>query len=98
MGVGLVLRDERCGVIRREPDSVELARALPEFDDSNFPYLRLVDPYGDTIFSGYQLEHAVLAEIEALAARRPSESMSLLLEMARHAASDVHTYLVFVGD
>jgi hypothetical protein len=98
MGIALALRDERCQVIRRTIDSVELARVLPEFDDLDFPYLRLVDPYGDTVFSGYQLKHAVLSEIEALAARNPSESIQGLLDMAREATADVHTYLVFVGD
>jgi hypothetical protein len=44
------------------------------------------------------LKHAVLSEIEALAARNPSESIQGLLDMAREATADVHTYLVFVGD
>ena len=96
--IGLVLRGERCDEIRRVSASVELARTLAEADDPEFPYLSLVDPYGDTVFSGYQLRNAVLSEIETLAARKPSGSMRVLLEMAKEAASDVHTYLVFVGD
>jgi hypothetical protein len=98
MGIALERRDERGNVLRRITDSVGLARALPEFEDADFPYLRLVDPYGYTFFSHYQLIHAVLAEIEALAIHSPADSIQDLVDLARETASEVHTYLVFVGD
>jgi len=98
MGIALELRDEGGNVLRRVSDSEQLARALPDFDDLDFPYLRLVDPYGYTVFSHFQLVHVVLAEIETLALRSPGQSTQDLVDLARRTASEIHTYLVFVGD
>jgi hypothetical protein len=73
-------------------------RELPAFDDRRYPYLRLVDPDGDTVFSAYQCEHAVLAEIEQFVRERPSPNIERLAGLVRRCSADVHTYLWFIGD
>jgi hypothetical protein len=78
-------------------DGFEFANALPTYDDLSFPYLRLVDPYGDTVFSRYQMV-AVIPELEKLAASTSSSHVGTVLEMARRCEATIHSYLVFVGD
>lgn len=80
------------------PDLVPEASDLPDFDDTGFPYLRLVDPYGNTVFSHYQMMSAVLLEFEELAEKRPSPKSAALLELAQRCAREVHMYLWFIGD
>jgi hypothetical protein len=43
------------------PMKAELNRLLPIFDDQSFPLLRLIDPYGDTLFSSNQM-HGFIPE------------------------------------
>lgn len=99
MGViSVQLRNEDCHVTRENPDiGAALTSVLPAYDDLDFPFLRLIDPYGDTVFSGYQMA-AVIPELEALAARTPSPALGSLLEMAHECQSSVHMYLAFIGD
>ena len=70
---------------------------MPSYEDMSFPYLRLVDPYGDTVFSGYQMS-AVIPELQRLARAAPSPNLDRLLELAQMCDSGVHVFLVFIGD
>ena len=74
---------------------------LPGHDDLNFPLLRFVDSYGDTVFNGMQCR-ALLEEIASLAKGARSEADHLVLdqlsEMAGVVADGVHLYLRCVGD
>jgi hypothetical protein len=96
MAINVELR-EADGDPIQDGGSVEW-RELPAFDDQRFPYLRLVDPYGDTVFSAYQCEHAVLAEVERFALERPSPNVDRLVGLVRRCSADVHTYVWFIGD
>jgi hypothetical protein len=98
MAITVDIRDEQGGLVQRESDgSFELAEALWELDDVEYPMLRFVDPYGTTFFSSLQLI-GVIPELEKLALERPRPSLDKVLEMARRVRSKPHTFLVFVGD
>jgi hypothetical protein len=94
---GHPLRDDRGIQIPAMSDGFEFARALPEHDDLSFPYLRLVDPYGNTMFNGYQMA-AVIPELERLAESSSSRQVDRVLQMARLCQATIHSYLVFIGD
>ena len=94
---GRPLRDSRDRPIPVVTDGFEFARALPEHDDLSFPYLRLVDPYGNTVFSRYQMV-VVIPELERLAESSSSRQVERVLEMARLCQATIHSYLVFIGD
>ena len=89
------LRSENGNVI--EEGGVLESSELPDFLDDRYPYLRLVDPYGDTIFSRFQME-SVLPELERWAAERPSANIDSVLQLARKCRDEVHTYLWLIGD
>jgi hypothetical protein len=92
------IRTPEGSVLQREYEhSFELANAMPEFDAMDYPVLRLVDPYGDTYFSGYQMQ-AVIPELERLAVVHPGPAVGRVLEMARRVQNEQQTFLVFVGD
>jgi hypothetical protein len=57
----------------------------------------LIDPYGDTIFSRYQMVVG-LPELEALQRQRHSPELEAVISLARRCANEVHTYLAFIGD
>jgi len=73
----------------------------PSLDDASFPLLRLVDPYGDTLFSSYQMR-GIRPEIRVLRERATSDRQRKLLgevdELAALCEASPHTFLVFVGD
>ncbi|MDQ3937881.1 MAG: hypothetical protein M3253_04280, partial [Chloroflexota bacterium] len=60
------------------------------------PYLRLIDPYGETIFSSYQLP-AVIAELERLSAATGSRNVETTLELARRCLRS-GAYFFLAGD
>src|SRR4051812_7661601 len=97
MFLTIQLRDESGG---RLDDSLLVIeeRDLPSFDDLRFPYLRLFDPYGNTVLSEYQLQDAVLAELEAFASERPSAGIELLLATARTCLQQHRVALWLFGD
>ena len=97
MPITIELRNEDCVTIERPADVFLTAGNLPDFDDARYPYLRLIDPYGDTVFSRHQMI-VVLPELERLAIERPSAEVESVLVLARRCATSVHTYLAFLGD
>jgi len=93
-------RDESGTVLRSITEGCdELTRQLPAFADPDFPYLGLVDPYGDTWFSSYQMR-AVLPEIRRLRETTPDPCSALLEleQLAEECSAGVHVFVVFVGD
>lgn len=96
MPITIELRDEQGGLVQ-EGGIVE-SRELPDFDDARYPYLQLVDPYGNTIFNRSQCSFAVVAEIERFALERPSPNLERLLALAERCRQSVHTYLWLIGD
>ena len=97
MPINVELRNENCKAIHVLDGVYLTATHVPDYDDTRYPYLRLIDPYGDTIFSSYQMA-AVLPELESLLDERPSAEIDAVLALARRCADEVHTYLALVGD
>ena len=93
MGINFELRDEQGDVV--EPGGILEVAQLPAYRDARYPYLGLIDPYGDTMFGRYQMV-AVLPELERWSAERPSREASLVVDLARKCT--VHLYLWFIGD
>jgi hypothetical protein len=98
MTAAVELRDEEGRVLDRlVGEGDELARAFPAPDVDRFPYLRYVDPYGDTYFSRVQMT-AVVPELERLVSESGSSIVAKVLELAHRCRGTPHTHLVFVGD
>jgi len=74
---------------------------LPAFDDHRFPLLRLVDPYGTTQFSSYQMK-GLIPELEDLLNVTEAPGRRRLLEevlnLAGRCSDEPHSCLVFLGD
>jgi hypothetical protein len=77
------------------------AKLTAPFTGSDSPCLRFIDPYGDTTFNQLQLP-VLIGEleraIEVATDPRVKSHGEALLELARKASSEVHTYLKFYGD
>ncbi|HYL13458.1 MAG TPA: hypothetical protein VEV41_10495 [Terriglobales bacterium] len=80
---------------------VMLYGVIPAHDELDFPVLRGVDPYGETVFNHLQME-AFLGEWERLRDRAKDESQKeawqKVKEMAQHCQRDRDLYLRFVGN
>jgi hypothetical protein len=97
--VGIALRQDLDLAPAGPAESIQanVGDALPEFDDERYPMLRLVDPYGDTIFSTYQMV-GLIAELEARFAETGDSSLAQAIVAAEHCKARVGTWLVFIGD
>ena len=99
MGINIELRYESGEAVDDERAiAIVEARDLPGLDDHRFPYLRLIDPYGNTMFSPVQVEHVVLDELQRYASERPSPGINLLLAMARRCLTKRRVALWLIGD
>lgn len=76
---------------------VNVGDALPAFDDQRYPLLRLVDPYGDTIFSSYQMV-GLLAELQARLTETGDSSLAVAIAAGERCQAKSRTWLVFIGD
>lgn len=74
---------------------------LPDFDCDQFPTIRFIDRYGDTIFNALQMQ-AVVPELRKLRERaRTRQEKSVvdgIIELAQECTKEAHRFLVFVGD
>jgi hypothetical protein len=100
MTTTLLLRTANGKVLRSLTEgSAHLSRILPPVGDPDFPFLGLLDPYGDMFFSSMQMK-AVIPEIRRLKALS-LDSDNLLIELEEFAAEcrdGNHVFLVFVAD
>ena len=83
------------------PLNAELNRLLPQFDDMSYPLLRLIDPYGNTLFSSNQM-HGFLPEWDRLIADihdvEDRKLLSQVRDMAETCKKNPHTFIRFRGD
>jgi hypothetical protein len=66
-------------------------------DYASFPLLRWLDPWGCTVYNRAQSE-ALIPELDRLLAETEDAKIREVRELAVRAVSDVHLYLVFIGD
>jgi hypothetical protein len=82
------------------PSKTALERLLP-FGDTSFPMLGYIDPYGDTLFSGVQMQ-LFIPEWDRLMQnvtdKDNTEFLFKVRQMAEKCMSKPHTFLRFVGD
>jgi hypothetical protein len=104
MGFNVELQDELGGRIDGVDDPRGLLdKLLPEpGDGDDYPFLRSLDPYGDTTFNHLQMARFLSewAMIEAKATTNDEQAVlvSAVASMARRCRDEVHTYLKFIGD
>jgi hypothetical protein len=91
------IRDEDGTVVERFHDTGEIAALAAEVaDDPSFPFLRFVDPYGDTIFNAAQ---ATELAIEITRRADPQDvTLRRIVDMADRVGGEVHHYLWLLGD
>ena len=102
MGIDLRWEDERGEQLAELLDkSSAVERFLPHFEAQDFPCLRFVDPYGDTVFNQFQIAQ-VISELERLSAQKHEpeveQHLRAVLEFVRQASGTVHSYIKFYGD
>ena len=96
--IAVVLRASVCGdpIRTLEPRSADVGEVMPGFDNLEFPALRLVDPYGQTIFNGYQMA-GLIPELQRLHEQTHDPILAQVIELAEQARRS-GGYLVFMGD
>jgi hypothetical protein len=82
---------------RDSQHSFELAALMPAISDMDFPLLRLVDPYGETIFSRHQML-GVIPELDRLALKDTAGVLVKVREFASRCRETPHAFLVLIGD
>ena len=102
MGLTIQLEAEGGRVLDTIEDPKNVLRGvLPGPDAEEFPYVRYVDPYGDTIFNRLQMS-LFLREWDMLARRASSAEAEALVgkvrRLAERCAREEHCYLRFIGD
>jgi hypothetical protein len=102
MGLKIILRNENGVVLDSITDSKKLLhRLLPQFDEVEYPYLRFIDRYGDTIFNGLQMSLFLDEWSRIIKKANGEEEKKIVLyinELALRCQQGVHLYLVFYGD
>jgi hypothetical protein len=82
------------------PVGAALNRLLP-FGNSSFPLLGFIDPYGNTIFNGTQMQ-TFLPEWDALVQgvmnEQDLEFLHKVRAMAERCKAEPHIFLRFIGD
>ena len=70
-------------------------------EDRRFPLLQYIDPYGDVLFNGSQMNQ-VIAELRLLIEGSSSDNQKRLLQdvidLALRCHREPHTFLRFFGD
>jgi hypothetical protein len=98
----VVLQDEEGGEIGEvEANTHLLDSLLPSHNDKRLQCLRFIDPYGDTIFNGLQMEQFLLEWRELAKNAKSPEDAAVLTQvehLARRCRETPHLYLKFYGD
>ena len=77
-------------------------RTMPESDLSRYTLLRNIDPYGDTVFNGWQSTR-LIDELQMFTANctissEEAAAVEHLMAMLSRCQSGVDLYLMFYGD
>jgi hypothetical protein len=92
--------------IEQPPRLGEVLNKILPFGDPLFPFLGFIDPFGNTIFSGIQMQ-IFLREWDSLIQQVKHEGavneqdvqyLSRVREMAVRCKSEPHVFLRFIGD
>ena len=107
MAINVALVDENGNVQKQLgfPVSLTVSRRLPGYDAADFPYLRFIDPYGDTVSNRVQMI-PFLTEWRRLITLRATEGVSEeeeqnlreVEDLALECSRGIHLYLKFIGD
>lgn len=100
MSMAIELRTESGTVLTTlVDDDNQLGFAFDACDPAEYPLLGYVDPFYDTYFNTVQMK-GLIPELQKLAGIRPdlARGIAPLLALAERCASEVHCFLVFVGD
>lgn len=96
IGVGLVAAPAGTRLYLPHPPFVEY---VPEVDlpvdDELYPYLRLIDPYDETVFSAHQCQ-VIESDLARLAANEPDPKFAQVLDLVRRCT--VSESIWFIGD
>jgi len=82
------------------PLKTVLERLLP-FGDTSFPMLGFIDPYGNTLFNGVQMQLFILEWdrlMRNVTDKEDSRFLQKVREMAERCKAEPHLFLRFVGD
>ena len=97
----VLLQNERGDELQRAPEPLDVIEPLLPVEDEAFPYLSYLDPYGNTVFSSYQMQ-PFLAEWRTLYEHAESDSeremLAVVEEIAEECSRTIHSYLKFIGD
>lgn len=103
MGVDVYLQTGDGMKIESIPDPKGIVSRIMPLGDTTFHLLRYVDPSGDTIFNGLQMEQ-IFIELKQLKQRfvhgsqEEIDYICRIENMARRCKSAPHLYLKFIGD
>lgn len=102
MAFNVTLEDERRALIERLEDPTGVLNSvLPRADDLDFPFLRTIDPYGDTILNRPQMEPFLDEWRQLMKSNLTEEYFDVLRKvegLAVRCENEVHLYLRFQGD
>jgi hypothetical protein len=98
----VILEDENGAALERVEDPKDaLRKALSESGNGNYPFLRTIDPYGDTVFNRPQMEPSLHEWRSLMRTRKSDKEQKVLQEVERLAnrcQDETHLYLRFQGD
>ena len=101
MAMEIVLEDQSGAVIDQVLDPHGDLGPIWPFDDTAFPLLHCLDPYGDTVFNGRQMVQ-VLRELELMIGRAGRDRQRILIGrvkvLAQRCRDSPRRYLRFAGD
>ncbi|MCI0526739.1 MAG: hypothetical protein L0Y56_04705 [Nitrospira sp.] len=100
--INIILEDEHGNPIEKVEGRIHLIdQFLPTLDNESFQCLRFIDPYGDTVFNGIQMQQFIKEWERIMSMAKTNEERNLLeqvKDLAKKCQSEPHRYLKFYGD
>jgi len=93
MGWTVILESQ----IRKEISIVDAEWAFDDSLGKSSKLVKYLDPYGDTIFNGLQMDD-LITDLEKLQELNYNEITTKVIELAFECKANPHIYLVFYGD